>query len=266
MRFSAVTFAFIALTSPVLAQSLSGQADVIDVDTIAIRGEKTRLRLYGIDGPESQQTCNDASGTRYLCGSKAADALASIIGRNGRVNCKEQDRDRYGRIVATCDANGRDIGGELIRQGWAVEYTQYSDGRYSERGGRSPGGPSAVCGQVPSSSRGTGAVAKGCPTRPRLARTASAPSRVTFRAQSGSTICRAATTTPARPSTKSRASAGSALRTTQRPPDGGRQEGRGRIQCLDHLSLGSCWQEANLDPLSPSINLARRLLSTDWRA
>ena len=131
MRFSAVTFAFIALTSPVLAQSLSGQADVVDVDTIAIRGEKTRLRLYGIDGPESQQTCNDASGTRYLCGSKAADALASIIGRNGRVNCKEQDRDRYGRIVATCDVNGRDIGGELIRQGWAVEYTQYSDGRYS---------------------------------------------------------------------------------------------------------------------------------------
>ena len=131
MRFSAVTFAFIALTSPVLAQSLSGQADVVDVDTIAIRGEKTRLRLYGIDGPESQQTCNDASGTRYLCGSKAADALASIIGRNGRVNCTEQDRDRYGRIVATCDVNGRDIGGELIRQGWAVEYTQYSDGRYS---------------------------------------------------------------------------------------------------------------------------------------
>jgi endonuclease YncB( thermonuclease family) len=131
LRFSTVTFAFIALTSPVLAQSLSGQADVVDVDTIAIRGKKTRLRLYGIDGPESQQSCNDASGTRYLCGSKAAEALASIIGRNGRVNCKEQDRDRYGRIVATCDINGRDIGGELVRQGWAVEYIQYSDGRYS---------------------------------------------------------------------------------------------------------------------------------------
>jgi endonuclease YncB( thermonuclease family) len=115
-----------------MAQSLSGQADVVDVDTIAIRGEKARIRLYGVDGPESQQTCNDASGTRYLCGSKAADALASIIGRNGRVSCKEQDRDRYGRIVAICEANGWDIAGELIRQGWAVEYTQYSDGRYSD--------------------------------------------------------------------------------------------------------------------------------------
>lgn len=131
MRSAVVALALISLTSSVMAQSLSGQADVIDVDTIAIRGEKTRIRLYGVDGPESQQTCNDASGARYLCGSKAADALASIIGRNGRVACKEQDRDRYGRIVATCEANGQDIAGELIRQGWAIEYTQYSDGRYS---------------------------------------------------------------------------------------------------------------------------------------
>jgi len=131
LRSAVLALALITLTSPVVAQSLSGQADVVDVDTIAIRGEKTRIRLYGVDGPESQQTCNDASGTRYLCGSKAADALASIIGRNGRVSCREQDRDRYGRIVATCEANGQDIAGELIRHGWAVEYTQYSDGRYS---------------------------------------------------------------------------------------------------------------------------------------
>ncbi|MFC5086848.1 thermonuclease family protein [Microvirga arabica] len=132
MRSAVLALALITLTSPVVAQSLSGQADVVDVDTIAIRGEKTRIRLYGVDGPESQQTCNDASGARYLCGSKAADALASIIGRSGRVSCKEQDRDRYGRIVATCEADGRDIGSELIRQGWAVEYIQYSDGRYSD--------------------------------------------------------------------------------------------------------------------------------------
>src|SRR5688572_32997912 len=109
LRSAVLALTCIALVSPVMAQSLSGQADVVDVDTIAIRGEKTRIRLYGVDGPESQQTCNDASGTRYLCGSKAANALASIIGRNGRVSCREQDRDRYGRIVATCEANGQDI-------------------------------------------------------------------------------------------------------------------------------------------------------------
>jgi endonuclease YncB( thermonuclease family) len=47
LRSAVVAFAFIAMTSPVAAQSLSGQADVVDVDTIAIRGEKTRIRLYG---------------------------------------------------------------------------------------------------------------------------------------------------------------------------------------------------------------------------
>jgi endonuclease YncB( thermonuclease family) len=48
------------------------------------------------------------------------------------VTCREEDRDRYGRIVATCEANGREINAEMIRQGWAVEYEQYSDGRYSD--------------------------------------------------------------------------------------------------------------------------------------
>jgi endonuclease YncB( thermonuclease family) len=117
---------------PAVAQSLSGQADVVDGDTLAIRGENTRIRLYGVDAPEGKQTCNDAQGQRYLCGARAADALAELIGRNGRVTCREEDRDRYGRAVAVCHANGRDINGELVRQGWAVEYGQYSDGRYSE--------------------------------------------------------------------------------------------------------------------------------------
>lgn len=117
---------------PATAQSLSGIADVVDGDTLGIRGEQARIRLYGVDAPEGKQTCNDAEGKRYLCGSRAADALQELIGRNGRVTCREEDRDRYGRVVAVCHANGQDINGELIRQGWAVEYGQYSDGRYSD--------------------------------------------------------------------------------------------------------------------------------------
>ena len=120
------------IAPPATAQGLSGQADVVDGDTLAIRGEKTRVRLYGVDAPEGQQTCDDAERKRYLCGSKAADALASLVGRSGQVTCQEEDRDRYGRVVAVCHANGRDINGELIRQGWAIEYNQYSDGRYSD--------------------------------------------------------------------------------------------------------------------------------------
>jgi endonuclease YncB( thermonuclease family) len=128
--FLSLVISFAAV--PASAESLSGPADVIDGDTISIRGHSARIRLYAIDAPEGQQTCDDAAGKRYLCGSRAAEALASLIGRNGRVACQEMDRDRYGRIVAVCEANGRDINGEMVRQGWALEYRQYSDGRYSD--------------------------------------------------------------------------------------------------------------------------------------
>ena len=129
-----VLYVALSATLPVqriLAVTLSGPAEVVDGDTLAIRGEKTRIRLYGIDAPEGQQTCEDAAGQRYLCGSKASEALAALIGRNGRVSCEEEDRDRYGRVVAVCTVAGRSLNAEMVRQGWAVEYTQYSDGRFS---------------------------------------------------------------------------------------------------------------------------------------
>lgn len=114
------------------ANEIAGRATVVDGDTIAVEGTKERIRLYGVDTPESGQTCNNASCKRYLCGSRAADALASLIGRNGRVACQEEDQDRYGRIVAECQANGKVLNAELVRAGWAVEYKQYSYGRYSD--------------------------------------------------------------------------------------------------------------------------------------
>ena len=128
----AALLATVLLAGAASAQTISGRATVIDGDTIAVQGTTERIRLYGIDTPEGQQTCEDAAGRRYLCGSRAAEALASLMGRNARVSCQEQDRDRYGRIVAVCTANGREINAELVRQGWALEYTQYSDGRYKD--------------------------------------------------------------------------------------------------------------------------------------
>jgi endonuclease YncB( thermonuclease family) len=121
----------LVVSAATAAPTIAGQADVVDGDTLAIRGQSARIRLYGVDTPEGQQTCEDAAGKRYLCGSRAAEALSALIGRNGRVTCQEEDRDRYGRIVAVCQANGREINAELIRQGWALEYKQYSDGRYT---------------------------------------------------------------------------------------------------------------------------------------
>ena len=55
--------------------TLSGHARVIDGDTIVI-GE-VHVRLFGIDAPESDQTCNDAHGALFvLYDGKAAYTLS----------------------------------------------------------------------------------------------------------------------------------------------------------------------------------------------
>jgi endonuclease YncB( thermonuclease family) len=48
----------LASVSVGLAADLTGRASVIDADTIEIHG--TRIRLWGIDAPESTQLCRDA--------------------------------------------------------------------------------------------------------------------------------------------------------------------------------------------------------------
>ena len=60
-----------------------GTASVTDGDTIKIHGE--RIRLHGIDAPESGQMCI-AQGREYRCGQKAALALAGEIGRKPVTN------------------------------------------------------------------------------------------------------------------------------------------------------------------------------------
>ncbi|GGD19913.1 thermonuclease family protein [Aureimonas glaciei] len=130
--FLIILQAFILPDIAAAAASIEGRATVVDGDTVAVEGTKARIRLYGVDTPEGQQTCADAAGKRYLCGSKAADFLSTLIGRNGRLVCTEIDRDRYGRIVAECRRGDVVVNAELVRAGWALEYKAYSDGRYSD--------------------------------------------------------------------------------------------------------------------------------------
>jgi endonuclease YncB( thermonuclease family) len=100
-----------------------GVASVIDADTIEIHGE--RIRLHGIDAPESSQTCLDANGRSWRCGQRAALALQDMIGRR-TVTCDERDVDRYGRIVGRCLVGEVDIDKWLVAQGLALAYRRYS--------------------------------------------------------------------------------------------------------------------------------------------
>ena len=115
------------LSFPAIAREPSspifGRASVIDGDTIEIRGQ--RIRLFGIDAPESRQTCTDAQGVAYRCGQKAAQALDYRIS-DGVVTCEPKDRDRYGRVVAVCRAYGEDLSAWMTGLGWALAFRRYS--------------------------------------------------------------------------------------------------------------------------------------------
>ena len=99
-----------------------GVASVIDGDTLEIH--RQRIRLHGIDAPESGQFC-EKDGKQYRCGQQAALALADKIGR-ATVRCEQRDIDRYKRIVAVCRLGGVDLNAWMVRQGWAIAYRQYS--------------------------------------------------------------------------------------------------------------------------------------------
>lgn len=84
-----------------------GVATVIDGDTLEIHG--SRIRLHGIDAPESSQTCRERDGSAWRCGQAAALSLADKIGRTS-VLCEHLDTDRYGRVIARCFSNREDLG------------------------------------------------------------------------------------------------------------------------------------------------------------
>ena len=102
---------------------VSGQARVVDGDSLEIGG--ARIRLFGIDAPERGQSCR-SGGQPWICGGLARLRLEEWI--SGRaVVCEEKDRDRYGRIVAVCRAGGEDLNAWMVAEGWALAYRRYSE-------------------------------------------------------------------------------------------------------------------------------------------
>jgi endonuclease YncB( thermonuclease family) len=110
MRFAT---ALILLSFPVCAQT------VTDGDTIKMDG--MTYRLWGIDAPENKQACADG----WEAGKAAATYLYGLV-RGHKVVCEAKDTDRYGRTVAICRADGRDLGADMVSAGIALAFVRYS--------------------------------------------------------------------------------------------------------------------------------------------
>lgn len=119
----------LALCGATFAAGLIGQTSVIDGDTLEIRG--TRVRIFGIDAPESDQLCRNEESELYRCGQKASNELFDFIAHRP-VECIEVDRDRYKRAVSVCTVGGTDVADWLVRNGLALDWPQYSKGGYAD--------------------------------------------------------------------------------------------------------------------------------------
>lgn len=87
--------------------------DTLDVTTSA--NGIVRLRLEGIDSPESGQPFGQAA--RNFTRQLAFDQLVTV---------RVLDRDQYDRLVVRVISRGKDVSVELLQAGLAWHYTQYS--------------------------------------------------------------------------------------------------------------------------------------------
>ncbi len=123
--FAPLIFSALALTdvSPVSEPNvLIGEVRPTDGDSLRM-GDK-RIRLFGIDAPESAQKCQFENGDEWACGRASRRALERATkGQTVRCEVRDMDRDRY---VSICMTPEGDLSDHMARRGWAVAYTQYS--------------------------------------------------------------------------------------------------------------------------------------------
>lgn len=125
--------ALIPLIAPILlafpttegsATTIAGTAKISDGDTITVKG--TKVRLNGIDAPETDQICIDTAEKTYPCGIAARDELVRLV-HDRTVSCTGSEVDRYGRHIMTCFVGKKDLNAAMVAGGWALAFRRYSD-------------------------------------------------------------------------------------------------------------------------------------------
>lgn len=93
-------------------------AAVIDGDTldVTLAGRRERVRLLGVDTPETVDPHRPVG-----CFGPEASAFTArrLAGRTVRLRFDRQRRDRYGRLLAYVEVDGRRFNDELLTGGYA---------------------------------------------------------------------------------------------------------------------------------------------------
>lgn len=123
MRRALAIATILAAAHGSLASELAGIPRIVDGDTVEIG--QTKIRLSGIDAPETDQICLDAKGERWACGITARDQLTKHSAGQAW-ECETTGTDRYGRSLGNCFIEGEDVSAWMVRSGWALSFVRYS--------------------------------------------------------------------------------------------------------------------------------------------
>lgn len=118
-----LTLALACAPAPTLAQAISGPAVAIDGDTLEMTG--FRIRLFGIDAVEGEQTCQ-RGGVAWRCGEEARALLSDLVAGE-TIQCEQRDTDVYGRMVSVCRVGRVDLSAVMAEAGLAVALPQFSE-------------------------------------------------------------------------------------------------------------------------------------------
>ncbi|MCU1501211.1 MAG: nuclease (SNase protein), partial [Ilumatobacteraceae bacterium] len=110
-----------ALTLPSVTYTVSGVVDGDTVNIAASDGNSLRVRVIGIDAPESG-ACEATLATETMTKLADGKAVTLLTGGDG------EDADKYGRLLRYIDIDGNDAGLTMINMGLAKARYDSRDG------------------------------------------------------------------------------------------------------------------------------------------
>ncbi|MDR2795066.1 MAG: thermonuclease family protein [Holosporaceae bacterium] len=106
---------------------------VVDGDTIVIdfNGKEAKVRLIGVDTPESVHPDPEKNTPFGKIATKYTED--NLVGKNVMLEQDITERDRYGRLLAYVWIGGKMYNEQLVEAGYAKAYTYPPDVKYADR-------------------------------------------------------------------------------------------------------------------------------------
>jgi len=147
LKALSLVFVLVLVSSPIYAQQKTMVTRIIDGDVIQViyGGVEKRVRLIGIDAPESRidrKALKDANMSEHdietivEMGAKAKAYVNGLIKRGDFVTIEFdiKEKDRYGRLLCyVCLSNGKMLNEEIVKAGYANVKTIPPNVKYKDK-------------------------------------------------------------------------------------------------------------------------------------